>query len=49
MSVLYDFERVGDAPLAIHAPSNGYIILQPFQAPIAKGDTILVIGKDVVD
>lgn len=46
---LYDFERVGDAPLAIHAPSDGYIILQPFQAPIAKGDTMLVIGKDVID
>jgi predicted deacylase len=46
---LYDFERVGDAPLAIHAPSDGYIILQPFQAPVAKGDTMLVIGKDVRD
>jgi predicted deacylase len=46
---LYDFERVDAPPLAIHAPSDGYIILQPFQAPTAKGDTMLVIGKDVAE
>lgn len=46
---LYDFERVGDPPLVVLAPSSGYILLQPFQAPLAKGDTMLVIGQEVVD
>ena len=46
---LYDFERVGQPPMPVHAPSSGYILLQPFQAPIAKGDTMLVIGQEVHD
>ena len=46
---LYDFERVGEPPLAVHAPSNGYILLQPFQAPLHKGDTMLVVAEEVGD
>ncbi len=46
---LYDFERVGSPPLAIHAPRDGYILVQPFQAPIKKGDTMLVVAQEVVD
>ncbi len=46
---LYDFERVGDPPLPIHAPRDGYVLMQPFQAPTAKGATMLVIAQDVPD
>ena len=46
---LYDFERVGDPPLAVSAPRNGYILLQPFQAPLRKGDTMLVVAEEVGD
>ncbi len=44
---LYDFERVGSTGLDIHAPHDGYILLQPFQAPIKKGDTMLVVAQEV--
>jgi predicted deacylase len=44
---LYDFERVGQPPLPVYAPRSGYLLLQPFQAPIAKGDTMLVIAQEV--
>ena len=44
---LYDFERVSQGPLPIYAPRSGYILLQPFQAPTAKGDTMLVIAQEV--
>lgn len=46
---LYDFERVGSAPMEIHAPRAGYILTQPFRVPINKGDTMLVIAQEVVD
>lgn len=46
---LYDFERVGSVPLAVRAPRAGYILMQPFQAPIQKGDTMLVVAQEVVD
>jgi predicted deacylase len=46
---LYDFERVGSGPLEVHAPRAGYILMQPFQAPIKKGDTMLVIAQEVID
>jgi predicted deacylase len=44
---LYDFEVVDQPPLVITAPSTGYVLLQPFQAPTRKGDTMIVIGQDV--
>lgn len=44
---LYDFERVGDPPRPVHARRDGYILMQPFQAPITKGDTMLVIAQPV--
>ena len=46
---LYDFEQVSRAPFEVRAPRDGYILLQPFQAPTKKGDTMLVIAQDVVD
>ncbi|MBX3013081.1 MAG: succinylglutamate desuccinylase/aspartoacylase family protein [Caldilineaceae bacterium] len=46
---LYDFEQVGNPPLAIQAPCDGYLILQPFQAPIHKGDTMLVVAQELHD
>jgi predicted deacylase len=46
---LYDFERVGSPPLEVRAPRAGYILMQPFQAPIKKGDTMLVVAQEVVD
>lgn len=44
---LYDFERVGDAAQPVHVQRDGYILMQPFQAPIHKGDTMLVIAQAV--
>lgn len=44
---LYDFERVGEPPQPIHARRDGFILMQPFQAPITKGDTMLVIAQPV--
>lgn len=44
---LYDFEQVGAPGLAVRAPRDGYILMQPFQAPTQKGDTILVIAQEV--
>jgi predicted deacylase len=44
---LYDFERVGAPPLPIHAVRDGFLIMQPFQAPIYKGDTMLVVAQAV--
>jgi predicted deacylase len=46
---LYDFERVGDPPLEVQAPRDGYVLMQPFQAPIHKGDTMLVVAQEVTD
>ena len=46
---LYDFERVGDPPIPVHAPRDGYVLLQPFEAPIHKGATMLVIAQEVAD
>lgn len=46
---LYDFERVGSPALEVRAPRDGYILVQPFKAPIKKGDTMLVIAQEVVD
>ncbi|MCB0020354.1 MAG: succinylglutamate desuccinylase/aspartoacylase family protein [Anaerolineales bacterium] len=45
---LYDFDKVGELPYEVHAPRAGYILLQPFQAPVPKGDTMLVIAQEVV-
>jgi predicted deacylase len=44
---LHDFERVGAAPIEVRAPRDGYIMLQPFAAPILKGTTMLVIAEEV--
>jgi len=44
---LYDFERVAAPPLEVRAPHDGYILLQPFAAPTAKGVTMLVIAQEV--
>jgi predicted deacylase len=46
---LYDFEQVGDPPRAVYAPRDGYILLQPFEVPIRKGDTMLVVAQEVED
>ena len=46
---LYDFERVGSSPAHIHAPHSGYLLMQTFQAPVKKGDTMLVIAQEVID
>jgi len=46
---LYDFQRVGSPAFEVQAPRDGYILVQPFQAPIKKGDTMLVIAQEVAD
>ncbi|MCZ6680430.1 MAG: succinylglutamate desuccinylase/aspartoacylase family protein [Candidatus Poribacteria bacterium] len=46
---VYDFERVGSRGLEIYAPRSGYLLLQTFQAPVKKGDTMLVIAQEVID
>jgi predicted deacylase len=44
---LYDFERVAAPPLELRSPRDGYILLQPFEAPTRKGVTMLVIAGEV--
>ncbi len=44
---LYDFDRVDAPPFEVLAPRTGYIMLQPFQVPIQKGSTMIVIGEEV--
>jgi predicted deacylase len=46
---LYDFERIDIPPLAITAHKAGYLIRQPFQVPISKGETMIVIADEVKD
>jgi predicted deacylase len=46
---LYDFEEIDRAPSPITAPVDGYLLMQPFRAPIRKGDTAIVIGQEVKD
>lgn len=44
---LYDFERVGAPALEVRSPRDGYMLLQPFEAPTRKGVTMLVIAREV--
>jgi predicted deacylase len=44
---LYNFERVGEPPLELRAPRDGYILLQAFAAPTERGATMLVIAGAV--
>ncbi len=44
-----DFERVGSPGLEIHAPRNGYLLMQQFQALVKKGDTMMVIAQEVIE
>lgn len=44
---LYDLERVDDKPIEIIAPRSAYLLMQPFQAPIAKGDTMIMLANEV--
>ena len=46
---LYDFQHVGSPAFEVRAPRDGYILVQPFQAPINKGDTMVVIAQEIVD
>jgi len=46
---LYDFERVGSPAVEITAPHSGYLLMQTFQAPVQKGDTMLVVAQEVID
>lgn len=46
---LYDFEEIDRAPIPITSPVDGYLLMQPFQAPIRKGDTAIVIAQQVSD
>lgn len=49
LGTMYDFEEIERAPIPIVAPRSGYLLMQPFQAPIKKGDTAIVIGQPVQD
>jgi predicted deacylase len=44
---IHDFERPEAPPLELAAPRDGYVLMQAFQAPTAKGTTILVIAEEV--
>jgi predicted deacylase len=46
LGYLYDFERVDEPPLRVTAPVSGYLILQPFQVPVRKGETMIVVGQE---
>jgi predicted deacylase len=47
LGTMYDFEEIERAPIPMLAPRAGYLIMQPFQAPIKKGETAIVIGQEV--
>ncbi|MCC7162412.1 MAG: succinylglutamate desuccinylase/aspartoacylase family protein [Anaerolineae bacterium] len=49
LGYLYDFEEIDRAPIPITASVDGYLLMQPFQAPIRKGETAIVIGQPVKD
>lgn len=44
---LWDFDRLDAPPIDVTAPRAGYVILESFQVPIEKGQTMLVIGQEV--
>ncbi len=44
---LHDFERPDAPALELRAPRSGYLLMQAFQAPTAKGTTILVVAGEV--
>lgn len=46
---LYDFENVDSPGIPVVAHASGYLIFQPFQAPIHKGKTMIVIANEMND
>jgi predicted deacylase len=44
---LHDFERPDAPALELRAPRDGYLLMQAFQAPTARGTTILVIAEEI--
>jgi N2-acetyl-L-2,4-diaminobutanoate deacetylase len=44
---MHDFEQPEAAALELRAPRAGYLLMQAFQAPTAKGTTILVVAEEV--
>lgn len=49
LGCLYDFARVDSPGVPIIAHTAGYLIMQPFQVPIRKGETMIVIADEVKD
>jgi predicted deacylase len=47
VGLMHDFERPEAPPLEIPAPRAGYLLMQAFQAPTAKGTTLLVVAEEV--
>jgi predicted deacylase len=44
---LYDFERVEAPPTEVRAPHAGWLMAQTFNAPVVKGDTMIVVANEV--
>jgi predicted deacylase len=44
---IHDFERPDAPPLELRSPRAGSLLMQAFQAPTAKGTTILVVAEEV--
>jgi hypothetical protein len=40
-------EQPDAAPAELRAPRSGYLLMQAFQAPTARGTTILVVAEEV--
>jgi predicted deacylase len=43
---MHDFERPEAPALEIRSPRAGYLLMQAFQAPTAKGTTLLVVAEE---
>jgi N2-acetyl-L-2,4-diaminobutanoate deacetylase len=44
---IYDFDYAGSSPLEVRAPRSGWLLVVPFAAAVAKGQTIMVVAEEV--
>jgi len=44
---LWDFERPEAEPVELRAPREGWLLLQPFAARVGRGDTCVVVAREI--
>ena len=45
LGYLHDFYRIDEEPLAVHAPHDGYVVCQAWQAQVEQGQVIAQVGQ----